>query len=329
MNVLVRRFCGFSVAHVHYFCVVGSRVLITYLSLSSIVPWTIYCDTVHTGPGIPMTLTSGCSDPYWPRLINPVTCNGWHSDGWVGQFYSIFVEEILRLKWNCIYLNNSLVQELRERLHAINSPGRFLLLMYQSWHLFEVILNCSIFICDLFYCPHLSWLLKREDHSTRCYSFLCNKHEQRKFRSVLSLYAMLWKLCVHSDFWVHCGLGGNSWVLGSQENPLFMISWCTLRPIKLNPEQCSPHMERTSELYDFIFCVGRQPTICIYVVHFVYRPLLTLCCCMDDCELSVFLWSSCARICNDKVIFHTSAFKACLCIILKEKRFFFYKTCFY
>lgn len=41
------------------------------------------------------------------------------------------------------------------------------------------------------------------------------------------------------------------------------------------------------ELYDFIFCVGRQPTICIYVVHFVYRPLLTLCCCMDDCELSV------------------------------------------
>lgn len=202
--------------------------------------------------------------------------------------------------------------------------------MYQSWHLFEVILNCSIFICDLFYCPHLSWLLKREDHSTRCYSFLCNKHEQRKFRSVLSLYAMLWKLCVHSDFWVHCGLGGNSWVLGSQENPLFMISWCTLRPIKLNPEQCSPHMERTSELYDFIFCVGRQPTICIYVVHFVYRSLLTLCCCMDDCELSVvFLWSSCARICNDKVIFHTSAFKACLCIILKEKRFFFYKTCFY
>lgn len=222
MNVLVRRFCGFSVAHVHYFCVVGSRVLITYLSLSSIVPWTIYCDTVHTGPGIPMTLTSGCSDPYWPRLINPVTCNGWHSYGWVGQFYSIFVEEILRLKWNCIYLNNSLVQELRERLHAINSPGRFLLLMYQSWHLFEVILNCSIFICDLFYCPHLSWLLKREDHSTRCYSFLCNKHEQRKFRSVLSLYAMLWKLCVHSDFWVHCGLGGTPECWAARKTP---CSW--------------------------------------------------------------------------------------------------------
>lgn len=125
----------------------------------------------------------------------------------------------------------------------------------------------------------------------------------------------------------------DSWELlsaGQPGKPLVHDFLVYFRPIKLNPEQCSPHMERTSELYDFIFCVGRQPTICIYVVHFVYRPLLTLCCCMDDCELSVvFLWSSCARICNDKVIFHTSAFKACLCIILKEKRFFFYKTCFY
>lgn len=94
--------------------------------------------------------------------------------------------------------------------------------MYQSWHLFEVILNCSIFICDLFYCPHLSWLLKREDHSTRCYSFLCNKHEQRKFRSVLSLYAMLWKLCVHSDFWVHCGLVGTPECWAARKTP---CSW--------------------------------------------------------------------------------------------------------
>lgn len=156
--------------------------------------------------------------------------------------------------------------------------------------------------------------------------FILTEEIQVSPLSVCYVVEVVCALRLLSTLWTR----GNSWVLGSQENPLFMISWCTLRPIKLNPEQCSPHMERTSELYDFIFCVGRQPTICIYVVHFVYRPLLTLCCCMDDCELSVvFLWSSCARICNDKVIFHTSAFKACLCIILKEKRFFFYKTCFY
>lgn len=36
-------------------------------------------------------------------------------------------------------------------------------------------------------------------------------------------------------------------------------------------------MERTRcELYDFIFCVGQQPAICIYVVHLVYRTLVEL-----------------------------------------------------